>query len=74
MVTRILATIGAVWGGGILLSGILGRGPEISGDHAQGQAIGFLIGAVLFGVGVYFLLRGGKKSTPHKRTIRSGSA
>jgi hypothetical protein len=64
MLTRILATIGAIWGGGILLSGLLESGPEGSDAYAQGQAIGFLIGAVLFGVGVFYLIKGGKKATP----------
>jgi hypothetical protein len=66
MLTRILAAIGALWGGGILLSAFLGSGPEGSGAYAQGQAAGFIFGAVLFGVGMFYLIKGGKKSTPRK--------
>jgi len=66
MLTRILAIIATIWGGGVILSGLLGSGPEGGGAYVQGQGIGLLFGAVLFGVGVFYLIKGGKKTTSRK--------
>lgn len=58
MRNRILGAIGVIWGGAILLSGLLRGVPEGEGAYAQGRAVGFAFGALLFAVGLYFLFKG----------------
>jgi hypothetical protein len=62
MRNRILGAIGVVWGGGILVSAFLRGGPAGSGAYATGNTAGIVVGAMLFIVGGYYLIRGGKKA------------
>ena len=61
MRNRIFGAIGALWGGAVLVSGLLKGGAEGSGTYAAGQTGGLVFGAFLFIVGVYFLIKGGNK-------------
>jgi hypothetical protein len=58
---RILGGIGTVWGGAILVSGLLKGVSEGSGAYAAGSTAGLIFGALLFLVGTYYLIKGGKK-------------
>jgi hypothetical protein len=59
MRNRIFGAIGVLWGGAVLLSGLL-RGSQSggSGAYQAGQRMGILTGALLFGVGLYYLIKG----------------
>ena len=56
MKTRILGAIGVVFGGFILLSGLL-NGMEGQGNYALGQIAGLIFGGALFMIGLYSLLK-----------------
>ena len=58
----ILGAIGVVFGGAILLSGVL-NGVKGEGTYAQGQIAGLIFGVLLFGVGLYYLIKGRRKDT-----------
>jgi len=62
MRNRIFGAIGVIWGGSILLFGLLKGGPEGSGAYAQGQGIVPLLRAALFSVGLYYLIKGKGKA------------
>ena len=62
----IFGSIGVLWGGFILLGYILKGGPEGDGAFLAGQFIGLLWGALLFGAGLYYAIRGMRK-------VRTGS-
>lgn len=64
MRNRIFGAIGVIWGGAILVFGLLKGGPESTGAYAQGQGIGFVFGAALFVVGLYYLIKGNGKAKP----------
>ena len=61
MRNRIFGAIGVLWGGGILVAGIVKGCPEGEGAYGSGQIAGLVFGGLLFVVGLYFLIRGGKK-------------
>ena len=54
---RILGGLGVVWGGLILLRQVLGGPPPGEGAYAAGHTTGLVIGALLFVVGLHYLLR-----------------
>jgi len=62
MRNRIFGAIGVVWGVAVLISAFLRGGPEGSGAYAAGNTAGIVLGALLFIVGGYYLIRGSKKS------------
>jgi len=66
MKSRILGAVGAILGGTIMLSGLLNSNPESSGAYAQGQIAGFVFGIILFGAGLYYLIKDRKHSSPGK--------
>jgi hypothetical protein len=61
MRNRIFGAIGVIWGGAILIYGIAKGGPAGEGTYAAGQTTGLVFGGLLFCVGMYFLVKGGKK-------------
>ena len=65
MRNRIFGAIGVIWGGAILLFGLL-KGPQGTGAYAQGQTMGFVFGAALFAVGLYYLIKGKGKAKPQE--------
>jgi hypothetical protein len=63
MSNRLLGTLGVLWGGGILLFGLLGGGKvEGKGAYAAGQTTGWLFGLLLFLGGIYYLAKSPSKS------------
>jgi len=63
MRNRIFGAIGVLWGGGILLSRLFARrAVEGTGSYAAGQLVALVFAGLLFGVGLYYLLTGGKKA------------
>jgi len=61
MRNRILGLIGVLWGGGVVLSGIMRGIPEGHNAYQAGQIGGLIFGALLFLVGLYYLIKGGQK-------------
>lgn len=61
MKNKILGVIGILWGGGILVYGLLHR--EGTGDTAyqSGQTAGLVFGAILLIVGLFYLVKGLRK-------------
>jgi len=53
---RILGAIGIFFGGAILVSGLL-NGLEGESTYALGQIAGLIFGLILFGVGLYYLIK-----------------
>lgn len=66
---RILSAIGVILGGAIVLSNLMNGSPEGSGTYTQGQVGGLIFGIVLFGAGLYYLIKGGKQSSPEKGRV-----
>jgi len=58
MRNRILGGIGVLWGGGILVSTFVKGTPQGPGAYAQGQMFGTALGALLFLVSLYYLIKG----------------
>jgi len=54
---RVFAGIGVVWGGLILVRRLFAGPPTGSNAYAAGQIAGVVVGALLFGVGLYYLVR-----------------
>lgn len=65
MRNRILGAIAILWGGGILLSKLLG-GSQVEGNgaYAAGQTVALIFGGLMFIVGVYLLIKGSNKAGP----------
>ena len=64
MRNRIFGGIGVLWGGGVLVSKLIsGHWISGSGAYASGQISGLAFAILLFGVGLYYLIKGGSKST-----------
>ena len=62
MRNRIFGAIGVIWGGAILISRLLkGSMVEGSGAYAGGQLVSLIFAVLLFGVGLYYLIKGGGK-------------
>lgn len=60
---RFLGIIGVLWGGGILLFGLLNGGHDKGGGpYAAGRSIGWLFGLVLLVAGIYYLAKSPNKS------------
>lgn len=59
---RVLGAVGAIWGGAILIYGLMKGGPEGEGAYAQGQGASFVFGALMFAVGLYYLFKRNKQS------------
>jgi hypothetical protein len=56
---RIFGLIGVLWGGVVLLTKLFGGGqPAAGGAYAAGQSAGLIFGALLFFVGLYYLIKG----------------
>ena len=71
MRNRIFGLIGMLWGGGIVLAGLL-RGPG-GGDGAYqgGHIAGYFFGFVMFVVGFYYLVKGSNaKATASERRAK----
>ncbi|MFM7976611.1 MAG: hypothetical protein ACKO8U_16190, partial [Pirellula sp.] len=67
MRNRIFGLIGVLWGGGIIVSGLVRGGSQGAGAYQLGQTAGFVFGGLLFVVGLFYLIRGsGKKTAPPK--------
>src|SRR6266581_1768301 len=61
---RIFGGIGVFWGGGLLVSKLIsGQWVSGSGAYASGQIGALVFSILLFGVGLYYLIKGGSKST-----------
>jgi len=61
---RIFGGIGVLWGGGLLVSKLIsGQWVSDSGAYASGQIAGLVFAILLVGVGLYYLVKGGSKST-----------
>jgi len=57
---RIFGGIGVLWGGGLLVSKLIsGQLVGGSGAYAGGQLAGLVFAILLFGVGLYYLIKGG---------------
>ncbi len=58
MSKRLIGAIGVLWGGGILLFGLLhGSGTKEASAYAAGQTAGWIFGLVLFFAGIYYLAK-----------------
>ncbi len=49
--------LGVIWGGAVAISGLF-RGLSDNAAYATGQTTGFVFGAVMFVVGLYFAIKG----------------
>jgi Na+-driven multidrug efflux pump len=57
---RVVGLIGVLWGGSMLVARVTGgsAGAAANDAFATGQAIGLVFGALLFFVGLYYLVKG----------------
>jgi hypothetical protein len=57
---RLLGLLGVLWGGGILVAGLTRDAVEATAGpaYATGQTMGLVLGALLFFVGLYYLITG----------------
>lgn len=62
MRNRIFGGIGVLWGGAILLSGLVPKTAEVSASYSSGQSVGYVVGSVMLAVGGYYLVSGRKKN------------
>ena len=63
MSVRILAGLAALWGAGIVFFKFIGDGDHLLGEPiTRADLVILMIGWVLLGVGLYFLLRRKKES------------
>jgi hypothetical protein len=61
---RIVGAIALLWGGGLLLSHLLGYSRiEGSGAYASGQYFALIFGGLLFVAGLYAVITGGRKKS-----------
>lgn len=63
---RTLGAIEVILGGAIVVSGLINVSPLGNGAYAQGQIAGLVFGFILCGVGLSYLIKGGKQSSPGK--------
>jgi hypothetical protein len=54
---RIFGIIGTIWGGAVAVSGLF-RILSTNATYAAGQLTGFVFGAVMFAVGLYYAIKG----------------
>jgi len=55
---KVLGAIGVVWGGGLLALHLTrGAGPSRIGRYAAGRGPALVFAVLLFGIGLYYLLR-----------------
>jgi hypothetical protein len=66
MRNRIFGGIGVVWGGWILIAAMINGLPQGQGAYVQGQWIGLGFGVLMFGAGLYYLIKGDGASTTGK--------
>lgn len=57
---RILGAIGMIWGGSLLVSGLL-QGARGDSAYAQGQGAGLAFGGLMLAAALYYLLRRNEK-------------
>jgi hypothetical protein len=55
---RIFGMIGVIWGGGVAISGVFRDVNTNNPGYAAGQYTGFALGGLLFGVGLYYVIKG----------------
>ena len=61
MRNRIMGGIGVVWGGGIIVYGLVNREPG-GGSYAAGQMAAIVLGACMLIAGLYYLIKGDSES------------
>ncbi len=57
MKNKILGTIEVVWGGALLITGLMKNTSEASGAYASGQTVGLIFGGILLVAGIYTFTR-----------------
>ena len=62
MRNRIFGAIGVLWGGAVLVRYLLRGTGQTSGAYATGQHVALAFAALLFIVGLYYLIKGGRKA------------
>ncbi len=55
---RIFGIIGALWGGGVVISGFFRSFAPDNSAYAAGQIGGLLLGGLMFAVGLYYAIKG----------------
>lgn len=53
----VLGLVGVVWGGAVVVSGLF-RTLADNAAYAAGQLTGFVLGGLLFAVGLYYAIKG----------------
>ncbi len=53
-----MGAVGILWGGGMLLSFFMRGGSVGGGAYGAGQTVGLLFGVVMFGAGLYYVIKG----------------
>ena len=66
MKNRIFGVIGVLWGGGLVVSNFL-HGVQGEGAYASGQKTAVIFGGLMFCVGLYYLVKGGKKAEAQEK-------
>jgi hypothetical protein len=55
---RVLGAVGVIFGGGIILTRLLGSNDlSTSSSYRSGQIAGLIFGTMFFGIGIYYLLK-----------------
>lgn len=57
MKQKILGSIGVLWGGAILVNGLLGQAPQGTEAYQSGQTAALIFGALMLLVGAFSLLK-----------------
>lgn len=59
---RVLGAVGVIWGGAVLIHGLMKGGSEGEGAYAQAQGGALVFGGLMVAVGLYYLLKRYNKS------------
>lgn len=67
MRNKIFGTIGALWGGAIVVNGLFGKPLQGSDAYQTGQIIGIILGGVMLFVGVYYFFKKPNRETDKEK-------
>lgn len=72
MRNRIIGGIAAIWGAIVVISGLLRGGSQAEGDYTTGQIRAMVFGALLFLIGMYYLIKGNARRRISRRSANAG--
>ena len=68
MRNKIFGAIGVLWGGAVLLNGVLGQPQQGDSAYQAGQTGGLIFGGLMFVVGLYYFFKKPKQKATEAGT------